>query len=103
MLARRDDLGGVDRNILKATRGTQNDRLVRTSDARQPQSHRAFDDLRLRRTQVRNSLREWRAEPDSRYPGADVTRRQKQARDLRQGFQNGSDADEDDHRARAKG
>src|ERR1051326_8681916 len=58
MRARRDDLGRLDRNFPEATRSPQNARLVRTGDARQPQSDRTFDDLRLRRVEIRNSFRD---------------------------------------------
>jgi myo-inositol-1-phosphate synthase len=39
-----------------------------TGDAREPQGDRAVDGLRLRRAQVRNSFREWRAESYGRHP-----------------------------------
>ena len=53
--------------------------VLRAGDARQPQSDRALDDLRLRRAQVGRALRQRRAEPDGRHSGADRARRRRTA------------------------
>ena len=57
--------------------------------------------LRLRRDQGRHPVRERRAEPDRRHPGAAGAGGEDQGAAGRQGHEDRADADQDDHRARA--
>ena len=66
-----NDLGGVDRNVHEAARGSSHAEIVRAGDARQSQSDCAVDDLRLCRFEVRDSVREWRAESYGGHSRAD--------------------------------
>ena len=74
----------------------RNAEIVRAGDARQSQSDCAVDDLRLCRFEVRNSVREWRAESYGGHSRADGFGKREWRRRLWKRFQDWSDVDEDD-------
>ena len=79
---------------LKAFRGRAGEQRSR---------NRAEPDLRVRRAQDGNPVRERRAQPDDRYAGAARARARDQPPDLRQGLQDRADVHEDADRAGAEG
>ena len=65
--------------------------------------HRAVDDLRVGRAEGRRALRQRRAQPHRRLPGAARAGARHARAHRRQGLQDRPDADEDDPRARPQG
>ena len=69
----------------------------------QRREHPVEHGLRLRGPEGGHPVRQRRAEPDRRHPGAARPGAEERQPDLRQGLQDGPDADQDDHRARPEG
>ena len=84
----------------RADRGAPVGEVVREGAARERRNDRALDDLRLRVADGGRAVRQWRAEPDRRSSGDARALAQERSSDLRQGFQDRPDADEDGAGAR---
>jgi myo-inositol-1-phosphate synthase len=102
-VARRDGLVRVDRGLRAAEAGPRNAAGLREGARAELAGHSAVDDLRLRRDRRRSSLRQRRAEPFRRRSGALGDGPGEGRPDRRQGLQDRTDADEDDHRAGIEG
>ena len=75
----------------------------RRRTAQERSGYCAEPDLRLCRAEAARSVRQWRAEPDHRHPGAARAGPQPGSPDLRQGFQDRPDVHEDANGARFQG
>ena len=101
---RRDRLVRVDRDLHQAGPAARDDRAVREGDGAQRRRDRAVDALRVGRDHGGRAVLQRRAEPlaSTRRRCMQLAQRARRA-DLRQGFQDRPDVDEDRHRAGPQG
>ena len=96
-----DDLVRLHRGLPPARGGACHPEGFRVRAAEERSGNLAQPDLRLRRAEIRGSLRQRRAAPDHRYAGAAGTGAEHERAGLRQGLQERPDVHEDADRARA--
>ena len=98
-----DAVGGEHRGVHEGKRRPPDGGVLREGASGERRRHPVQHGLRLRGPQGRRAVRQRRAEPDGRHPGAAGAGRPEQVAARRQRHQDRPDADQDDHRPGAQG